>query len=182
MINYPTASNPLTSSDHRVMISVGANQGDPFAQITSALNLIAGHDSFRDTSMSPLYKTSPVDYENQPDFINAIILTRTALSPLRVLSLLKDFENQIGANKQFHKGPRFIDLDLIFHGSHILNEGPLVLPHPSAHKRLFVLAPLCDVCPDYIHPVLKMSCHDLFVQCKINHHDQKIEKLCEIPR
>ncbi|MCO6522425.1 MAG: 2-amino-4-hydroxy-6-hydroxymethyldihydropteridine diphosphokinase [Snodgrassella sp.] len=132
------------------VIALGANLKNPRQQVEAAmaaLNQLAG---VRVKAISPLYKTKPVGLTDQPDFVNAVVLVHTTLSAPELLSALLKLEEQLGRVRNVPNGPRVIDLDLIDYHHQIFNDTDLVLPHPRAHERAFVMAPLAAIAPYYV--------------------------------
>lgn len=106
---------------------------------------------------SALYQTLPIGGPaEQPDYINGVLEIRTGLSPQNLLHLCHSIEDDAGRTRTLHWGPRTLDIDLLSYDNLILSETDLILPHPRLHQRHFVLLPLCDLAPDWIHPLLKM--------------------------
>lgn len=118
-------------------------------------------------SCSPFYGSHPVPVSDQPDFVNAVALIETELSPGGLLTLMLSIEQEIGRIRGEANAARMIDLDLLAYGDICLQgqdtEAPgLVLPHPRLHVRAFVLAPLCDIAPEWMHPGLRRSARQLY--------------------
>ena len=107
--------------------------------------------------MSRFYRTAPVGYTDQDWFVNAAAAAVTALTPMEVLNVLLDIEKRMGRVRTRKWGPRLIDLDLLFYEDLTLETEDLILPHPFMDRRRFVLLPLLDVAPDWIHPVSGLS-------------------------
>jgi 2-amino-4-hydroxy-6-hydroxymethyldihydropteridine diphosphokinase len=128
-------------------VALGANLGDPLATLKSALAALAGIPATRLGPISSLYRTAPVGLRNQPDFINAVAMLQTTLTPPRLLEALFDIEAAFGRSRSIPNAPRTLDLDLLLHGEAILNERELTLPHPRMHMRAFVLVPLLEIAP-----------------------------------
>jgi 2-amino-4-hydroxy-6-hydroxymethyldihydropteridine diphosphokinase len=103
---------------------------------------------------SDIFETAPWGVKEQPWFLNACLLAETSDAPRELLSKLKEIEDRLGRVSRFRWGPREIDLDLLFLDEFTVNEPDLVLPHPEMHKRPFVLVPLNQVAPDWVHPLL----------------------------
>jgi 2-amino-4-hydroxy-6-hydroxymethyldihydropteridine diphosphokinase len=110
---------------------------------------------------SPIYVTPPWGYEDQPDFLNQVIQVTTRLEPTQLLDYLKGIEDDMGRKATFRYGPRLIDLDILFYGQRVIREESLQIPHPRLHERAFVLVPLHDIAPDFVHPVLRETIRDL---------------------
>jgi 2-amino-4-hydroxy-6-hydroxymethyldihydropteridine diphosphokinase len=114
-----------------------------------------------DARASAIFESEPVGGLSQPPFLNAVLSIETALSPNAILDWLIRVEETLGRKRDVAQGPRVIDLDLLALGGTVLNSDRLVLPHPSIASRRFVLEPLCEVAPDWIHPVLEKSVIEL---------------------
>lgn len=113
------------------------------------------------TALSSIYETEPVDNEDQPDFINCVVEIETSIPPFDLLIFLQRVETAIGRERIEEQGPRVIDLDIIFYNNLVIEIEDLIIPHPRAHLRRFVLEPLFEIAPDFIHPSLKVSVCEL---------------------
>ena len=129
-------------------VALGANLGDPAETISAALQALAEIPETTLAKASSLYRTAPVGLKNQPDFINAVALLHTTLSPLQLLQALFHIEGRFGRLRSVSNAPRTLDLDLLLHGDSILSGPQLTLPHPRMHQRAFVLVPLLEVVAD----------------------------------
>ncbi|BDU57737.1 2-amino-4-hydroxy-6-hydroxymethyldihydropteridine pyrophosphokinase [Limnohabitans sp. MORI2] len=130
-------------------VALGANLGDPVATVQQALRDVAALPETQLFKASSLYCSAP--YEAQgPDFINAVVLVQTQLSPLALLHALQALELQSGRERPFKNAPRTLDLDIIFYGDTELLTPELTLPHPRWHERAFVLLPLAEVWPERV--------------------------------
>jgi len=132
----------------RAAIALGSNLDDPEAHVKRGFDDLAALPKTRVVARSKLYRTSPVGYLDQPDFINACALVETELAPRPLLDALLEIERRHGRKREIPNGPRTLDLDIILYGDRVVNEPGLVIPHPRAHEREFVLKPLMDVWPD----------------------------------
>jgi 2-amino-4-hydroxy-6-hydroxymethyldihydropteridine diphosphokinase len=130
-------------------VALGANLGDAVATVQQALKDVALLPETQLLKASSLYRSAP--YEAQgPDFINAVVLIHTQLSPLVLLHALQALELNSGRERPFKNAPRTLDLDIIFHGNSKLNTQELTLPHPRWFERAFVLQPLAEVWPERV--------------------------------
>ena len=102
--------------------------------------------------MSSLYRSAPVGYLEQPDFINAVAQIETALSPRALLDALLEIERRLGRVRDFPNAPRTLDLDLVLYGETVCAEPALTVPHPRMHERAFVLVPLAEIAPEAMVP------------------------------
>ena len=132
---------------HQAFIALGSNLHNPQAQVTRALHTIANTAHIQLIQASSLYKTAPVGYDNQPDFINAVAEIKTDLSPLALLKTLLAIEHEHGRERPFANAPRVLDLDLLLYEDLVINSPELILPHPRMHSRGFVMLPLAEIAP-----------------------------------
>lgn len=131
------------------VIALGSNLGDSIGLIKQALVKINEHPHIQLLKSSSFYKTKPIGYTEQPDFINAVCLIETSLTPFALLKLLLAIEKDLGRERSFKNAPRTLDLDLIDYNQQTINSETLTLPHPRATIRSFVLIPLLELAPDY---------------------------------
>jgi len=144
---------------HRVYLGLGANLGDRQANILQALQYVQARATI--TQVSSFYETEPVGYLDQPRFLNAVCALETELSPRDLLHLLKWIEKRMGRLESFRNAPRPIDMDILFYDDLVLESADLNIPHPRLHDRAFVLAPLVEIAPDLVHPVLNVTVTEL---------------------
>jgi 2-amino-4-hydroxy-6-hydroxymethyldihydropteridine diphosphokinase len=140
---------------------VGTNLGQRQNNLEEALRALPPQVEI--AKISRLYETAPAYLLAQPNFLNIAVEGWTRLSPYELLAYLKQLEKQIGRQKTVRYGPRPIDLDIIFYDDLVLNEPDLIIPHPAMAERGFVLRPLADIAPDFVHPVLKRPVQTLLV-------------------
>lgn len=140
---------------HLAYIGFGSNIGDRLAYIQNALHGLSETEGITLQKVSSVYQTDPVGSESQAQFLNGVAAIQTSLPPLSLLYTLKDIETAIGRQHRIRWGPREIDLDILIYGDLCLETEKLVIPHPEMHLRRFVLAPLAEIAPDLVHPVLK---------------------------
>ncbi|MCX7950361.1 MAG: 2-amino-4-hydroxy-6-hydroxymethyldihydropteridine diphosphokinase [Clostridiales bacterium] len=148
---------------NKVYIAFGSNIGDRYEIVKKALELIEKND-MKIIKKSKIYETEPYGYLEQPPFINGAILVETELSCRDVLKKLLDIEKQLGRERIIRWGPRTIDLDIIFYNNEIYDEEDLKVPHPDMHNRDFVLKPICDINPNFIHPIFNMTVLELYTK------------------
>ncbi len=137
---------------HIAYISIGSNIGDRLDFCQKAVAALRGCVEIRVTKLSSLYETDPVDYLEQDCFYNAALALETSLSPEKLLKQCQKIEAALEKNIRIPKGPRTIDLDLLFYNDHVSRSSDLTLPHPELARRLFVLVPLAEIAPQHIHP------------------------------
>jgi len=142
-------------------IALGANLEDPVVQVRAGLAALATLPDTQLLMQSSLYRTAPVGYADQPDFINAVAAVDTELSPRELLDALLAIELNHGRVRQFANAPRTLDLDVLLYDDVEVNESGLTIPHPRMHERAFVLAPLAEIAPELIDPVTGETVADL---------------------
>lgn len=142
-----------------VLLGLGANLGDPVAQLARAVRCLG--DVVEVAAVSSVYRTEPVGHRDQPDFYNAVVLGSTSLAPEGLLARARAVEDALGRTRSFRDGPRSIDIDILAYGELVLGLPGLVLPHPRLHLRAFVLVPLSEVAPRWRHPVLGRTAREL---------------------
>jgi len=143
----------------QVFIALGTNLGERQQNLANAREHINRHLPILDTSS--VHETAPWGFTDQPEFLNQVLRCETALPPHTLLHLLKSIEADIGRTPSFRYGPRLIDLDLVAYGQLILESPRLKIPHPRMHERRFVLAPLVEIAPGWLHPLLNKTAEDL---------------------
>ena len=142
-----------------VFIGTGSNLGDRQAALAKAAELLAPDANV--TKASRVYETPPWGFEDQPAFLNQALQVETKLDPPALLDHLKRIEQKMGRKSTFRFGPRIIDLDILFYGDLIYTSDTLQIPHALAAERAFVLVPMREIAPDFIHPALGKSMADL---------------------
>ena len=128
----------------KVYLALGSNIGEREKNLRRAIAALAGA-GVRVTRASSIYETEPVDYLEQAWFLNCVVEAETELRPVELLRALRGIESAMGSKKEFAKGPRLIDLDILFYGDEIVDEKELQVPHPRMAQRRFVLAPLAEI-------------------------------------
>lgn len=144
--------------------NVSTTAGPPSEIVLAAIESLATIGGV--IARSSLYRTAPVGYQNQPAFINAAAALRTDQDPERLLKCLLAIERSFGRDRAtgVPKGPRTLDLDLLLIDGLILETPTLTLPHPELPHRRFVLAPLAEIAPDLLHPVLRTTIRELLAE------------------
>lgn len=132
---------------HQAFIALGSNLQDPVAQVRRAFTALAAMPQTKLVATSSLYRTAPVGYDAQPDFINAVAEVATGLDPLTLLRAILSIEDRHGRERPFPNAPRVLDLDLLLYDEMTLDSTELTLPHPRMHQRGFVLLPLAEIAP-----------------------------------
>ncbi len=136
----------------RAAVALGSNLDGPKARVRRAFAQIGALPGTRLLARSSLWRTAPIGYADQPEFVNACVLVETTLAPAALLSALLDIERAHGRVRDVPNGPRTLDLDIVLYGDLVVAEPGLAVPHPRAHERAFVLEPLLEVWPDAVLP------------------------------
>ncbi len=160
---------------HTAFIGLGSNLEQPSSQLQRAFADIAGLPDTRLVAHSSLYRSAPVGYLDQPDFVNAVAHMVTNLSPQALLKALLQIEHEHGRERTFRNAPRTLDLDLLLYDDVQLHEHGLTIPHPQMHLRAFVLQPLLELAPNCIIPgvgEVNLALHE----CR----DQALERLTDV--
>lgn len=133
----------------RVILGLGSNKGDKRGYLNSAF--VALKDLLQNVRVSSIYQTSPQDYLNQDDFFNMVISGCYEGEPESLLDEIQKIEANNGRNRknEIPKGPRTLDIDILFFGERFINTANLIIPHPQVTKRAFVLIPLLELFPDF---------------------------------
>jgi len=147
-----------------VCIQLGTNIGDRAENLKTALKLLS--KSVHKVRLSSIYETAPWGNTEQAPFYNQLILARTSYSPFHLLKICQEIENQMDRQKVEHWGPRIIDLDIIFYSNKIIFSPELTIPHPLMQERNFVLLPLSELKPAWIHPIYHKDIEQLRLDCK----------------
>jgi 2-amino-4-hydroxy-6-hydroxymethyldihydropteridine diphosphokinase len=147
-----------------VFLGLGSNLGDRASAIEGALGRLSAR-GFRTTLRSSLWLTAPVGGPPQGPFLNAVAGGETELGPEALLEACLATEREMGRVRVERNGPRTIDVDILFFGGELRNLPGLAIPHPRLHERRFVLAPLAEVAPGFVHPVLGLTVGELLARC-----------------
>lgn len=134
------------------LIALGSNLQQPQVQVSRAIQVLAQTPGLTLLKTSSLYATAPVGYDNQPDFINAVIQVATDIPAPQLMQLLLDIEQTFGRERPFPNAPRILDLDLLDYDGMQLDTELLRLPHPRMHERGFVVFPLAEILPGFVLP------------------------------
>ena len=142
-----------------VFLALGANLGDREKNLHEAIARLAPFVDI--TSTSSIYETEPVGVREQPWFLNLVVRGTTTLSPVDLLRRVKKIEIEMGRSEGIRFGPRPIDIDILFYDRLIELSPALTIPHPRLHERAFVLIPLAEIAPDFVHPRFRLRIRDL---------------------
>lgn len=150
---------------NRVCIALGGNIGDTESLIKQSLAKME-ENGIHPVKVSSLTVTKPYGGVEQDDFLNGACVAETELSPERLLKTLLEIEKELDRVRIIHWGPRTIDLDVIFYEDKIINTDFLKVPHPDMTNRTFVLGPMNEICPEWIHPVNGKTVKELYENLK----------------
>jgi 2-amino-4-hydroxy-6-hydroxymethyldihydropteridine diphosphokinase len=145
--------------NHLVYLSFGSNVGDRAGHIGQAIKRLEADGNV--VAVSSLYETEPVDFTDQPWFLNCAVALETVETPTQLMATLLRIEQEMGRQRMREKGPRVIDIDILLFGDIVVDLPELTVPHPAMQRRRFVLEPLAEIAPDARHPVLKKTIRDL---------------------
>ena len=140
-------------------LSLGSNVGDRAANLRAGIDRLAPSGVLK--AGSSFYETEPVDFCDQPWFLNCVVALETSISPQEMLARALAIETEMGRQRTRDKGPRILDIDILLAGNRVLREPGLKVPHPAMHERRFVLEPLTEIAPDVVHPVFRRTAREL---------------------
>jgi len=144
------------------IIALGGNLGDVRASFVGARDMLAAQDGISLLASSRLYHSAPMGPQDQPDYLNAVVTIETTLSAIALLHELQAIELHFGRKRDGERwGERTLDLDLIAYDDIQMQTPELTLPHPGMQERVFVLQPLCDILPEWQHPVTGEKADDM---------------------
>jgi 2-amino-4-hydroxy-6-hydroxymethyldihydropteridine diphosphokinase len=161
----------------QVLIGFGSNLGDSVQTCVAALERLRMHPLLRVLKTSSFYRTSPLMLTAQPWFINGVVLCETDLSPEDLLGVILEIEKDFGRDRQIRWGPRILDLDLLAYGDRQVDLPILTIPHPRLHERRFVLEPLLEIAPDWVHPTLNIPARNLLSAMGEEDDTQEVQRL-----
>ncbi len=142
-----------------VYLSLGSNLGDRAANLRAAIERLAEAGTMQ--AKSGLYETEPVDFRDQPWFLNCAVALETSETPRDLLAHALAIEEGMGRRRTRDKGPRIMDIDILLFGDRVIDEPGLRIPHPAMHERRFVLEPLAEIAPGVLHPAIKKTARQL---------------------
>ena len=149
---------------NKIYLLLGSNIGNSRQQLSDAKKNIE-NDIGKIIRQSGLYETMPWGKKDQPYFLNQIVIVETEKKALEIMSIILDIEKKMGRIRTEKNAPRIIDIDILFYNKEIINKASLTLPHPFIQERRFVLVPLNEISPAFIHPVLNKTVHQLLESC-----------------
>lgn len=148
-----------------VFVGFGSNKGDRLEYLRKAAASVGGIPGVVVKAVSSVYETQPRGLEEQPDFLNAALVAESGVPASDLANSLKALELSLGRTRSQRWGPREIDIDLLFYDGLVFESDSLTIPHPELHKRRFVLEPLRELDPDFVHPRLGASISVLHANC-----------------
>jgi len=151
--------------EYNVYLALGSNLGNRAANLKEAINSLSPQMEVK--AKSKVYETPPWGYAEQEKFYNQVLRVQTYLEPEPLLKHLKRLEVALGRKVSFQNGPRLIDIDILFYDDRVLNTPVLDIPHPHVHARGFVLLPMMDIAPDFVHPVTQRSVREMLAGCDL---------------
>lgn len=151
---------------HRIFLSLGSNLGNRENSLKKAIEKLKDNN-IKVIKKSSVIETEPYGFKDQGKFLNLVLEAETDYNPEELLELILRIEEGLGRKREEKWGPRVIDIDIIFYNSLIIDEPNLKIPHSDMHNRFFVLKPLSEIAPDYIHPILKKTIKELLKELSI---------------
>ena len=142
-----------------VYLSLGSNVGDPEAQLRAAQARLSAVG--RVVVASSFYETEPVEFTEQPWFLNFVLALETSNTPQQLMTAILRIEEEMGRRRTQKKGPRSIDIDILLFDDIIMDSTNLTIPHPALQQRRFVLEPMAEIAPEVVHPSLKKTIREL---------------------
>ncbi len=150
---------------HIAYIAFGSNMGNRKETILHAMEKMK-EEGMEFLRISTFYETKPYGVTDQNDFMNCVAKVKTDLTPMSLLETLLNIEKKLGRVREKKWGPRTVDLDIIFYDKKVVKFADLVIPHPDMQNRLFVLEPLWEIAPRYVHPLLHKSVGEMLKELK----------------
>jgi 2-amino-4-hydroxy-6-hydroxymethyldihydropteridine diphosphokinase len=160
---------PRESTPTKIYLGLGSNMGDRRYNLESALYALS--QKIKMKVVSSLYDTTPVGITMQPRFLNLVCEAATLLTPSELLCFIKQIEKTMGRVPGPVDGPRPVDIDILFFGNQVVVAPALIIPHPRLAERTFVLVPLAEIAPDFIHPVVGKTIRQMSQSLKVNPED-----------
>ena len=156
----------LAQRSKQLVLLLGSNIGDRHEYMQKALESLT--EAFGAPQLlSAMYETEPWGNLDQNSFLNQAVVFESNQKPLVALDTVLHIEQELGRKREIKWGPRVIDIDIIFYGNLVYQSDVLEIPHPYVQDRMFVLDPLCDIIPDFIHPLLEKSVQELRSELKV---------------
>ncbi len=149
---------------NKTYLLLGSNMGDSQLQLSRAIKYIS-KEVGTVIRQSKLYTTAAWGNTNQPDFLNQVIIVETALTPKNSIQTILGIEEKMGRVRTIKNAPRMIDIDILYFNKEIIDSKLLIVPHPEIQNRRFVLIPLNELSPNFVHPLIGKSNHQLLSDC-----------------
>lgn len=153
---------------HRVYLALGSNEGDRNAYLDFAISQLRTDDNFANIRESSRMISEPYGGVAQGEFVNSAVECDTVYGKDRLLERIHDIEQKGGRIRKERWGDRTLDIDVIFYDNEVTEDDNLIIPHPDMHNRIFVLKPLCELCPNKVHPLLNKRVRNLFLSLTQN--------------
>ncbi len=161
-------------------VSIGSNLGNLEHNLRDSVQRLESIGTV--LSASSLYETEPVEFVDQPMFLNAVVALKTSASPTQLLKQLLEIEKAMGRERIQKKGPRTIDLDILLFGDQVVDTDELTIPHPAMHQRRFVLEPLAEIAPQVRHPLFKKTVLDLLRELPVGQSVRRVGMTLDLGR
>lgn len=165
-LHFDNVAVEITRKIHRVYLSLGTNMGDKIKNLKTAIKKIDELENTEVVKTSSLRETKPFGYIEQDNFLNACLEVKTLLTPQEFLEAILNIELEMGRVREFKWGPRIIDIDILFYDKEIIEQDNLAVPHPWICEREFVLEPLSQIAPNFIHPLENKTVSMLYRKLK----------------
>lgn len=152
-MHFENVAIEISRKWHKVYLSLGSNMGDKRENLLEAIKRVGELENTEVVKSSTILETEPFGYIEQDNFLNACLEVKTLLTPQEFLSSILKIELDMGRVREIKWGPRVIDIDILFYDNEIIQEDNLAVPHPWICEREFVLEPLSEIAPNYVHPL-----------------------------
>lgn len=156
-MHFENVAVEITRKWHRIYLSLGSNMGEKRENLLEAIKRIGELKDTTVTKKSTILETEPFGYIEQDNFLNACLEVKTLMTAQEFLSSILKIELEMGRVREIKWGPRIIDIDILFYDNEVIGEDNLAVPHPWICEREFVLDPLAEIAPNYIHPLERKS-------------------------
>lgn len=164
----------MANRSKRVFIAIGSNLSNREKNIEQA-KILMEKNGIKIVRASSIIETEPYGLKEQPSFLNCVVECETALIPEELLKVLQSIEKDLGRIRKVKWGPRTIDLDIIFYGKMVINKSGLIIPHPDMQNRIFVLKPICEIAPYFVHPILRKTMRSILRKLEEKNENSNLE-------